>query len=571
MGHLGEKSCRVTFLDLPNDILCEILDYFQFVDRNGKKIDWIDHHRQAISEENKARRQIVQRLRLVCRHLSQLVSPLLCPVLRVSLDQGSLDAVKHLSQNPFIATGVRGIFVSLEYRPQELATNLTQYIKHQRNNLGMIERQCYDFAGERFPRDRDSETWHQQQAPWPSWFKSYLKSIYRIHSACLAWNTDRNTAENINHARDEERREDLEIIIQGFEDYRQRHEKQSKLVTDGCFVNTLASCAIHMRNATGVVFYYRNNYFNIYGDDLASFEAKANIFETIAAPLGWRRIEELEGRADIIPARIFSELPIAFHRSGVKLHSISIECFPTTRGFSLIAPGQQSNSTWIDLRNSCQYLKQFQLGEKGMNLRPIRYEYLTAEEKEPIDNYLDAVFSSAFLEHLSISLYPLSLNDGRTKKEGYYRLGPIPRTVDWQRMRRLRLEDVECDQDDLEKLFRSFGHSLEELTLDCIKLRKGNWSSVFDILRGRLQERYLRQKFRASVSGLSGGEFGIRKTRHQISRENREPDWEETSDHELYTEWEEDEELKTQIEKYICGDGVCENPLVGSKLRQTEN
>jgi hypothetical protein len=40
----------------------------------------------------------------------------------------------------------------------------------------------------------------------PSWFKTYLKSIYGIHSACLAWNMDRSVSENIKQARDEKRR-----------------------------------------------------------------------------------------------------------------------------------------------------------------------------------------------------------------------------------------------------------------------------------------------------------------------------------------------------------------------------
>jgi hypothetical protein len=134
-----DKGCQVTFLNLPTDILREILDYFQFVDGDGKKISCKDHH-QLLTKESKARRQAMQRVRLVCRSLCQLASPLLCPVLRVGLSYRSLDAVRHLSQNPFIAAGVRGIVVSLDYRPQELATDLTRYIKHQRNNLGNIER-----------------------------------------------------------------------------------------------------------------------------------------------------------------------------------------------------------------------------------------------------------------------------------------------------------------------------------------------------------------------------------------------------------------------------------------------
>ncbi|CRG87863.1 hypothetical protein PISL3812_04884 [Talaromyces islandicus] len=542
MGLLGDKSCPVTFLDLPNDILRQILDYFQFVDEDGETISWKDdHHRQILTKENKARRQTVQQVRLVCRHLCQLASPLLCPVLRVSLDHRSLDAVKQLSRNPFISAGVRGIVVFLDYCPQELAIDLSQYIKHQRDNLGNIERQCYQYAGIRFPRNRDAEAWHEQQVAWPPWFKSYLKSIYRIHSACLGWNTDLSIAENMKHARDDERREDQEIILQGFEDYRQRHEKQASLVTDGCFVNSLASCVIRMPNAAGIAFSHRDNRSSIYDDDLVSFQSKAKLTESLSAPLNWHDIEALEGGAHIIPARILSELPIAVHRSGGRLRSISIECFPTIGGFSFIVPGQLSNAKWIDLRKSFQYLKEFQIGGNGMNVRPLRYDYLTAEEKDPIDNYLDAAFSSICLEDLDISLYALGLNGRRTTSKGFYRLVPISSTVGWQRMRRLKITHVESDQDELVNLCRNLGHSLEELTWCSIKLQNGHWSNVFNVLCERLQGRYSLQKCRAKVRYLSGGEFGV--------------------------EEEDDDELYSQIEKYICGDGVRENPLVGCKFQ----
>lgn len=557
MGPTGDKRCPVTLLDLPNDILREILDYFQFVDETRKRISWKAHNK-VLTKENKSRKQAVQRVRLVCRSLCQLASPLLCPVLRVSLNHRSLDAVKHLSENPFVAAGVRGIVVSLDYRPQELAADFTRYIKHQRDNLGSIVNHCYSFARIEFPRNREAETGNELQAAWPLWLKNYLKSIYRIHSACLAWNTDRSVSENILQARDEERREDQQIILRGFGDYRKRQEEQSRLVTDGSFVNSLASSIIHMPNTAGVAFSHMENSPNIHHCDPVSFQNKADLSEAMTAPLNWQEIEKLEASVDIIPSRILSELPISFHRSGVRLRSICIGCFPTKKGFSLIAPGQLWNANWVDFRKSCQYLKEFQIGGTGMNHRRIRYDYLTTKEKAPIDNYLNAVFSSAYLEDLDISFYALGLNDGRTTKEGFYRLSPIPPTANWQRMRRVKIANIESNQHDLETLCRGLGHSLEELIWHSIKLQKGRWLSVFDLLRERLQQRYSHQKFRIWVRYLSGGEFGVKEAKQQSLWGFRESDWED------------DEELYTQIENYICSDGVRENPMMEWRLGQSE-
>jgi hypothetical protein len=84
-----------------------------------------------------------------------------------------------------------------------------------------------------------------------------------------------------------------------------------------------------------------------------------------------------------------------------------------------IAPDQPWNAKWDDLRKSCQYLNEFQIGGTGMNVCPIRHDYLTAEEKEPIDNYFDAVFSSAYLEDLDILFYALRLNDGKPRRKTF--------------------------------------------------------------------------------------------------------------------------------------------------------
>jgi len=77
------------------------------------------------------RRQTIQSARQVCQLFNQLASPLLCPILQVQLDQASLDLANDISRNPLIAAGVRGIQAVLDYRPEELATDLSR-LKDQR-------------------------------------------------------------------------------------------------------------------------------------------------------------------------------------------------------------------------------------------------------------------------------------------------------------------------------------------------------------------------------------------------------------------------------------------------------
>jgi hypothetical protein len=77
--------------------------------------------------------------------LFSLLYTLFQQILQVRLDQASLDLVNDISRSPLIAAGVRSIQVVLDYRPRELAADLSRFKDHRKKVLNKIYRRCeYD-------------------------------------------------------------------------------------------------------------------------------------------------------------------------------------------------------------------------------------------------------------------------------------------------------------------------------------------------------------------------------------------------------------------------------------------
>lgn len=98
-----------------------------------------DELRHLDVKESNARRDMVHNIRLVCRLFCSLATPLMFPILRVQLSQSSLDFADKISRTPQMAAGVRGIQVSLGYRPKEIADDMAQFKQVRLNDLNDLE------------------------------------------------------------------------------------------------------------------------------------------------------------------------------------------------------------------------------------------------------------------------------------------------------------------------------------------------------------------------------------------------------------------------------------------------
>ncbi len=119
--------------DLPLDILRLIFDRFQEPARGhpDHAVLWSEYNTAATCE----RRKTIASLRLTCRIFSQLASPLMFPVLRLQVTQFSLDLANNISRSPLLASGVRGILLSLAVWPKQLADDKTRFARFSVDRL----------------------------------------------------------------------------------------------------------------------------------------------------------------------------------------------------------------------------------------------------------------------------------------------------------------------------------------------------------------------------------------------------------------------------------------------------
>jgi hypothetical protein len=541
-----DETRPMDILHLPMDILYSIFDHFHDDTNIPFRI-----HRKDIEINT------IQNARLVCSLFNRLASPLLCPVLTVQLDQTSLDLVDEISRNPLIASGVRGIDVVLHYRPKELAEDLLRFKSQREKDLYKLRDFCH-YKAETWwlgGHDKDDETVCKQP------LKVYEKAMGDYRAIIAAW-VDCFGPPPDEIAIDADTLRYQEILQQGHEEYRQKHEEQLRLITDGTFVDTLASAIFRMGHCTFLHFEDEigfRSYLDPYSYEPTLVSTNPEeLPRLMATPVDWRTIEELQGGADLAPAKLLSELPIAIHKAGATMSVIEAYCFPTTNNYAMIRPDRldPNNPAWADLRAASQHLLKFEL--HGSHT-PLRYRHLLAEEQAPIDEYLCAMLSGQRIEDVNLNFHTFSLHDGGRSSdlEGSYRIGAVLATANWPRIKRLWIRYVSLHQNELEAFCRGLGGGrMDSLNLNGVELLSGSWAGALDLLRERVASRCRDGKCNVKFGELTGGEFGRKKKK-------KKKDWGSFMESEEEEEEDEEEPLIVVLaQKYVSGVGM-ENPLRG--------
>jgi hypothetical protein len=514
------KMRPITILDLPADILRQIFDYFQDPKIAKGQVDWGWGWPRGTDAEIARRTacETIRRIRQVCKLFNDLASPLLCPILRVDLDQQSLDKAVQLSKCPRIAKGVRAIQVGLQYRPQELVSSCRRFKDYRKKQLEEMAHSCSYHAETWWLGGYESDD--ETVCELPLWVYREADSNYR--EIRNSWDSYFNSDES-GGGTEPEVDEYQEILLRGHDEYRKKHEEQLQLITTGSFVTTLASCISQMPNVVSLGFtdqveppYDDNNPTVVLRD-------KSLLPGLMSAALEWQKIEDF-GNVKLTPARILFELPIAIHKAGTTLRDLYIGPFPCRGSFSLICPDTVSNPTdpaaWSDLRSAWCSLRRVSFGD-SLNCRFIRHEHLPPVEKYYVDQYLGAILCSRDMEDAILSFNAFGLNDGRITTEGWYDLGPVLAAVKWPRIRRLRILNVSARQDELERLCLGLGYSIQYLQLASIHLLSGSWAKILDTLEDKLGPAFRDQKATLHLSHWRGGEFGEK----EVKKNDRMDDW----------------------------------------------
>jgi hypothetical protein len=271
----------LTITDLPLDILRIIFNDFQedAVTEGWawhRRVCWMHHN----SQKSHRRRRAIRKLRLVSRLFCELASPLLFPILHLQLSQSSLDLANNITSSPAIAAGVRGVRVSLRYRPKEHADDIARY---QDSRLRMLEEQAraaeyqcepYEWGG---AEDEDSEAAGLRRA---------LDNFYQMREEWAAY-----VAVGRVQAAEGPLPEYQDRLRQGHAEFCRLHREQRRLLRDAAFANSLAAAVARMPNASSFAIDDAPGRDSDY-DDISLLIDTEKLSQSMSAPLSWREIED---------------------------------------------------------------------------------------------------------------------------------------------------------------------------------------------------------------------------------------------------------------------------------------
>jgi hypothetical protein len=282
--------------------------------------------------------------------------------------------------------------------------------------------------------------------------------------------------------------------------------------------------------------------------------------EYLKVPLRWEKIEELH--AELVPVKIFVDLPVALHRAGVKLRELNVGCFPINRGFHLLQPtgeGSWNASSWDDLSTSCRELEEFYFApyESGYSQGSIPLGFLSVDTRATINAFVSAILSSQCLQRLHLDL--LALDDSGPPRNDSDTFGRALATAQWPCLKRFSLSGLTIDQEVLEEICTALPDSLEQFAMRFINLEGGVWSGALDILRDKLAARCIQHNCEIDIYEFSGGEIAWEEV------------WEvNNAREETYNRWLKswgfsDRKLITDqlFQRYVSSAGVLGNPLRG--------
>jgi hypothetical protein len=524
------RAHSIGILDLPSDVLRDIFD---FVEGPSFQND---------------RKSVIQSARQVCHVFHKIASRLLCSQLRIRLDKESLASAGKLLENDIIASGVRDIKVGLDYRPKELATDLARFVALRKADLEKMQSRCNYYH----------ETWYlgghdEKEDICPQPFEEYDTALKNGYTIRRAWTEYLDSGAT--KGGDQDIIDYQKILLESHTEYRRLHEEQLHLIEDGSFAVTIAKLLSRLPRMASLIFVDESrpgDDSQLHNNETLYLNNKEKLGRFMVMADDWSTIEQLPGGAELTPARLLSDLPIACHKAGITLRQMSIECFPVRNNYSMVRP----SSSWEDLGAACRALEVFKFGGGGMNCKPIRKEHIQPTERAHIDAYLRVMTSGKDLNEIGIAMYVFGLNDGQTDQKDWYPLDPVFTNPDWPRLRRLRLSSVALSEAVLSRVCTGMGDNLIQVQLSMVDVSVGGWAAILDILREKIGAKCKTNQCKFHLAVPAGKEFGRKEPKV------RDPfAWMDTKSTAWASLWQEPL-LVVQARKYVaCNDEVTKNPL----------
>lgn len=521
---------RTTILDLPNEALLQIFGYFCVTFPAHKpqqyyRAQWPTSGRLELYKN-----------RLVCRAFDRLISPLLCPVVNISLCSESINRLEGLLSNPLIAQGVRGIAISLRFRPRGIATDFRRYHAHAVSIIdGGISECDWHTEFQSYEKDdisEDAVTNRQYHTAWEklAQIRYAWQQLLERESSREETHAATDGLENAESIDAEgERVQDKEaqgVLKRCFNAYAAAQEDQDRIVADGSFVRRVTKAISYCKSPLFVWFnesQHPEDDRTVGAIRLAMREGALS--HALVQPHNWLDIEsglfeDEDERGLFFPASIMTDLPIACHDTGVMLRGIQIDCFPLLKGYNCLIPanGSVTRDPWARFAAACHNLEIFNFGQRGMNCSPVRPERQSTSDSAIINGFIGAACSGPHLQRFHLSMTPFRVRTGRSHprdEEHSYSASPILASLTSTQLRSIVINNVEvCGQDLLELMEKISVSHLTDLYFASVALSRGCYTAAMSVLHDVVVSRRQNNSSVPKImfSTLQGAEFGAPST-----------------------------------------------------------
>lgn len=480
-----------TFLDLPSDITSQIFSHFE------RDVDIQQHGRISAQWDGLV---TIQACRLTCRGLNELVSGMLCPLFRGRLDKTTMERIEKLSLNPLIADGIRVVELNLSFRPKPIASDIGVYCKFVTEKVDDFRGSChYHTEFQHYEDDDESAEALEHRA--------LLEAEGRLYLVRESWRqvVEPGKAHRVPDA------EYQQLLQDCFATYASKQREEEEIVNDGSFVRTVARAMARCKKAAQLSFgdvsdaCPRTDAVKVANDkDLLARE--------MLLPHDWLAVENGVEGAELLPARLLAELPIACARLGAPLRGLDVGCFPLKTMFSsLVPPESTATILQAELAAACRGLKTFLFGRRGMHCTPYRQQRLSAENCALVDAYLGAVCSSPELAFVYISMCPFRMCGTQTYRgpvspDLHYQGSAVVRSFNSPSLTNIEINHIEVSGSDLTALLGSLpSFRMRNIRLYSITLNEGGFTDAVEVLRRIKTDS---PSCVVDVFGLKGGEFG---------------------------------------------------------------
>lgn len=499
---------RANLAEIPADITMQILQYIAEPSRKCYNHSW-PHLVDDLPKGNALR--AIQSVRLTCRALSQIATPILFPVLQVSINYKSVNAFEQISKNPIIASKARGVIVNMAIFSGNMATDYITFIKERRGEI--FERfAVLDDEMEFRLHDADEED-------------EDIKEYYRMEATLFLpfeeWDQIAPTEGEYG-----------DILLHIHNDYNRRYLEQLECLNDPHTIQRLAAAFSRLKCGGKVHFSTEVRHTLRRGaHDLENKELMYNdqtLSHAIIQPYDWQDLYAEEKENDWTMVKILSSLPIALADANVPLTELYVGEFPHYTGFTklLTHDSQHAEELEKELRRAFQNLQIFDFGYEGMKSGHIRHNPLSESDLSYMRAYLSAAMASPQLQELRMGFNSYRINTGiRDKEQDPFELGPVLRSWTSSHLTRLCLSNASLKFGELEPLLSQLGTKMTWLYIYDILLLDGGWAPLLDAIHKSTAQRCQDGLCEATLRTLLGAEFGTQKRKKPDIFNSSSDDW----------------------------------------------